>query len=359
MNLSQISFKKTGVAVMFLGLILAAALFFNHFYQNELTAAEKGDALASTGTVEAETVKASFKVAGKIHRLLVDEGDKVEKGQEIAILDSQEISAKVLQAKGAYQAAKAQADQAKEAVDMTSKTVEAKISQVNAKIAQAKTDLKNAQQTYDRVAELHAAGVASDSQMDEATNNLEAKKSQLNEATAGLEEAKAARASVEVAQAQYEAALGQCQQAEGALAEAEAYLENTHLKAPISGYITEKYLQQGEMVNAGTPVLEICDVQHTYVKVFISETKVGRVALNQQAEVKVDAFPDKVFSGRITWINNAGDFAVKKAVNEMEDHDVRSFEVKVDIPNPDLALKTGMTATVEILEEGGSSAGSN
>lgn len=359
MNFSQMSFKKTAVAGLFLVLICAAGLFFNQFHRNELAATAEKDALDQTGTVEAETVKASFKVAGRIEKMLVSEGDKVEKGQEIAVLDSTEINAKVLQAQGAYQAAKAQADQAKSAVEMTRKTVEAKISQVNAKITQAKTDLKNAQQTYDRVSQLYSGGVASQSQMDEAANNLDAKKGQLDEALGGLDEAEAAWPSVDVAQAKYEAALGQCKQAEGALAEAKAYLENTHLKAPISGYITEKYLQQREMVNAGTPVFEICDVAHTYVKVFISETKVGAVNLDQKAEVRVDAFPDKVFSGRVTWINDAGDFAVKKAVNEMEEHDVRSFEVKIDIPNPDLELKTGMTATATLLEEDADSAGSN
>lgn len=351
--------KKVGAAVLLIGLIAASGLIFNHFYQDETTMAEEDNSLTSTGSVEAETLKASFKVAGRIEKLLVKEGDRVEKGQELAVLDSTEIRAKVAQARGAYQAAKAQADQAQMAVAMTRQQVEAKISQVKAKVSQAKTDLKNAQQTYDRVSALHSSGVASDAQFDEASNNLEAKKSQLAEAEAGLDEAVAAKSSVEVAQAKYEAALGQCAQAEGALAEAEAYLENTHLKSPISGYITEKYLDQGEMCNAGTPVLEISDLENTYVKVFFSETKVGRIKLQQEAEVKIDAFPGKVFKGKVTWISNAGDFAVKKAVNDLNQHDLRSFEVKVVLPNPDLVLKPGMTAAVEIAEGGDTGGGNN
>jgi HlyD family secretion protein len=351
--------KKIATIIFFVVLIVAASLIFSNLGQKEATMAEEEKGLIATGAVEAETVNASFKVPGRIEKLLVKEGDKVEKGQKIAVLDSTEISAKVAQAEGAYAAAKAQAEQAQLAVDLTTKQVEAKINQLQAKVAQAKTDLKNAQQTYDRVAALHSSGVVADAQFDEATNNLEAKKSQLEEAEAGLEEALAARSSIEVAQAQYEMALGQCQQAEGALAEAKAYLENTYLVSPISGYVTEKYLEEGEMCDAGTPIFQISDLENTYVKVFFSETKVGRINLQQEAEVVLEAFPDKVFKGKVTWISNAGEFAVKKAVNDLKERDIRSFEIKVDIPNPDLELKTGMTATVKIIEEDNTGGGNH
>lgn len=66
----------------------------------------------------------------------------------------------------------------------------------------------------------------------------------------------------------------------------------------------------------------------------------------------MDSFPGRFFKGKVVWINDAGEFAVRKAVNEQYDHDIRSFEVKIDVPNPDLVLKTGMTARVRILEEG-------
>ena len=72
--------------------------------------------------------------------------------------------------------------------------------------------------------------------------------------------------------------------------------------------------------------------------------------LGREAEIRVDAFPDKVFKGKVVWINNAGEFAVKKAVDDQHERDIRSFQVKIEIPNPDLVLKTGMTARVKILE---------
>ncbi|MEG3072273.1 MAG: efflux RND transporter periplasmic adaptor subunit [Candidatus Syntrophopropionicum ammoniitolerans] len=104
------------------------------------------------------------------------------------------------------------------------------------------------------------------------------------------------------------------------------------------------------MANAGTPVFEISDLLHTYVKVFISEEKIGRVHLGQDVEITVASYPDQVYHGSVVWINDAGEFAVHKAVNEQYDHDIRSFEVKIDVPNADLSLKTGMTARVNIIE---------
>ncbi|MDD3269250.1 MAG: efflux RND transporter periplasmic adaptor subunit [Syntrophomonadaceae bacterium] len=338
LEFSEINKKKNAVIIFLILAVIAAAgiflAYFNH-RQNEL--ADKRESLTATGTIEAKTLMLSFKVPGKIQALLVDEGSLVEKGQEVAILESQELEAKYVQAEGANQAAMGLAGQAEKAVSINDQTIAAKIEQ-------AEAALNNARQKYDRAKSLHDSGAISDSSFDEATNNLKASQGLLDEALA-------AQGKVEVARQEYAAALGKSRQAQGALEEAQAYLDNTHLKAPITGYVTQKYLEEGEMLNAGTPVMELTDLPHSYVKVFIDENKIGRVKLHQTAEVRVDAYPEQVFTGQVVWINDAGQFAVQKAINEQYSHDIRSFEVKIDLPNENLKLKTGMTAAVRILEE--------
>ncbi|AQS60297.1 HlyD family secretion protein [Desulforamulus ferrireducens] len=344
--------KKKKIALFFLGLIAVTVLILGgYFYKKQANLAEERNSLTATGTVEATSVLASFKVPGRLAELLVDEGSLVKKGDLLAALETRELEAELAQALGAHEAAIANSRQAQEAIPLTSQQVETTIAQCQAKVEQAQVKLKSAQQTYDRMVELHKAGAISDSQFEDATNNYEAAKKVLEEAQAGLAQAEAARLKVGVSQAQYEAALGQATQAQGAVEKATAYLENSKLKAPIGGFITQKYLEPGEMLSAGTPVLEITDLANTYVKVFISEQKIGRVQLGQQAEIRVAAFPDKVFKGEVVFINNAGEFAVKRAINEQYQHDLRSFEVKIAVPNPDYALKVGMTANVKILEE--------
>ncbi len=342
--------KKALVSALVLIIVILTALIFSNLHKKQTAISREQNELIATGTVEAKNVMAAFKIPGKIETLLVNEGSKVEKGQELAKLESRELSARLSQAGGAHEAASAQVRQAADSIPLTSLQVATTVEQAQAKVAQAEVGVNDARQIYKRMESLHQNSVISDKDFDSAKNNYELAQNRLKEAQGALEQALSARLKVQIAQAQYEAALGQSNQAGGAVQEAQAYLDNTHLFAPMAGYVTRKYLEQGEMVNAGTPVLEITDLVHTHVKVFISEKKIGRVQLGQDAEVSVVSFPEKTFRGKVVWINNAGDFAVHKAVSELHEHDIRSFEVKIDVPNPDLILKTGMTARVKILE---------
>lgn len=312
--------------------ILSGAVFYVHYNNKQQAVMAQREGLTATGLVEATTIDVAFKVAGKIDKMLVDTGSTVAADQEIASLESKEIEAKVLQALGGAQAAQALVDEVGSSISLTSESVEAKVEQ-----AQAAFD--NAKQQYERTRALHEGGAVSDSSLDQAVNAMKAAQGQLDEALAS-------RLNVEVANQKYRAAIGNKQSAEGLLLEAQTALDNTHMKSPTGGIVTQKYLDAGEMVNAGTPVYEISDLKHPYVKVFIDETKIGRVSLNQEVNVQVDAYPQRVFNGKVVWISDAGQFAVHKAINEQYNHDIRSFEVKINLANEDLALKTGMTARV-------------
>ncbi|OQA10624.1 MAG: putative multidrug resistance protein EmrK [Firmicutes bacterium ADurb.Bin373] len=348
---TAIKTKKIMTITLFLVIITLAALLFFSLYKSRAVTIAAQESLTTTGTVEAKKVTASFKVAGRIENMLAEEGSRVEQGQELARLDSRELSAKLNQASGAFDAAMAQARYAGESVPLTSRQIETAIEQAQAKVSQAEVGVETARDLYERMEDLYKNSAVSEKTYTDAKNSYALAQNVLKEAQAALDQALAARLKVDLAQAQYEAAAGQSSQAGGAVQEAQAYLDNTHLLAPISGFITQKNLEQGEMVNAGTPVFEISDLLHTYVKVFISEKKIGRVLLGQDVEITVDTYPDRVYHGNVVWINDAGEFAVRKAVNEQYDHDIRSFEVKIDVPNPDLSLKTGMTARVNIIEQ--------
>lgn len=348
----DINRRKISIGIFFMTIVtLAAIILIVYFYDRTATLAEERAALNATGVIEARKVNVSFKVPGRIAQILVDEGAMVTEGQELALLDNQEIQAKVVQAQGALTAAQGQAMQAQNAIVLTQASVDAKVHQAQAAVDKAAVGLNDAEQKYERAKSLHEGGALADSQMDEAVNNYNARQQDFNLAQGALQEAQAARLNLDVLRSQQTAASGQSQMASGALQEAEVYLNNTVLQAPIAGYITNKIMEVGEMVNAGTPVFEVTDLHNTYAAVFIDEQKIGRVFLGQKAEIKVDAYPDQVFAGEVTWINAAGQFAVKKALNERYSHDLRSFEVKVSVPNQDLKLKTGMTAEVKLLEE--------
>lgn len=349
--LGDLKKKKITVLALFLIIIAGTVLILGGHLQGQHKAlAEERGKLTATGTVEAKTVMCSFKIPGRVDCLQVQEGDAVEKGQELAVLDQRELEAKLRQAQGGKEAVQGQASQANIAIPLTSQQIEAKVQQAQAMVAKAQVGVTNAQQQLERVQSLRECEAVSQSTLDEAQNAYGAAKQDLEAAQGQLNEAMAARIQVQVAEAQYSAASGLCQQAEGAVAEAEAYMENAVLKAPCSGYITAQYLEEGEMLNAGTPVFEITDLNNTFVKVFIDEKKIGRVTVGQAAEISLDAYPGQSFPGKVVWVNAAGQFAVKKAISEQHAHDIRSFEVKIEVPNDKLQLKTGMTASVKIIE---------
>lgn len=352
--MDRISSRKKKIMVLALVLVLLAGTvsIVAYFYRQQKALAEEQNGLHLTGTVEALTVMAAFKIPGRIDSIMVEEGDEVTAGQELAVLDKREMEARFLQAQGACEAAQGQLAQAEAAIPLTSEQVEAKIGQARAVMDKAEVGANNARQQLQRIQELYKAGAAAEQQLDQAQNAYEAAFNDFKAAQAQYDEACSARIKTNVAQSQYDSAAGHYKQAQGALQEAQAYLDNTVLYAPISGYITAKMLNAGEMLNAGTPVLQISDLRHTYATVFIDESKIGLVKLGQQAEVRVDGYPDMVFQGRVVWISDAGQFAVHKAVNEQHSHDIRSFEVKIDVPNPQLYLKVGMTARVAIMPEG-------
>ena len=351
--LDKNNLKKGFILILFVGIIVAGAfIFYRYFYVPKVNLNTERQSLTSTGTVEAKTVMASFKISGKLDQVLVDEGSQVETGQEIAALEAQEIRSDLVTAQGAYDAAVARAQQAADSVDLTSQQVESTINQLEAKVKQAEIGVNDAKLAYERGIALFENEAIPQKTLDDATNAYVLSQSKLQEAQAGLDEALAAKINVSLAQSQYQAAQGAVKQADGAVQKAETYLKNTRLSAPMSGFITERYLQPGEMLNAATPVFEITDIAHPYVNIYLSEDKIGRARLNQEAEITVDAYPERVFKGKVVLINEAGEFAVERAINEQYEHDIRSFQVKVDVSNDELALKTGMTARVMLIEGG-------
>lgn len=348
-----VNLKKKKIIILGLCLIIvvgAGGILGGYFHFQHKALAENRAALTVTGTIEAKTIVASFKVPGRIESISVQEGDAVTKGEELAVLDKRELEAKLRQAQGAREAAEGQVSQAGIAISLTGQQIEAKVEQAKAVLSKAQVGVTNAEQQLERVHKLQEGGAASQSMADQAQNAYDAAVQDLEAARGQLNESITARLQVQVAESQYKAATGLYQQADGSLAEAEAYVDNAVLKAPYSGYITDQFLEEGEMLNAGTPVFEITDLEHTFVKVFIDETKIGRVQIGQEAQISLDAYPGQVFKGKVVWINDAGQFAVKKAISEQYSHDIRSFEVKIEIPNEKLQLKTGMTATVKIIE---------
>lgn len=114
-------------------------------------------------------------------------------------------------------------------------------------------------------------------------------------------------------------------------------LEYTRITAPISGVVVKKFISAGEMIGSGLPVVTIIDIDRVRVEVSIVEQEVARVKLNQPAEVRIDAYPARVFSGKVVYISPSLDPVT------------RTFTTKVEVRNPGHELKSGMFARVNLI----------
>jgi multidrug efflux pump subunit AcrA (membrane-fusion protein) len=181
---------------------------------------------------------------------------------------------------------------------------------------------------------------------------------QVNAAKAQYEVASAA---VELAQAQVEglkigatqeqiaAAEAQVRVAHSALAALQVQLGKLSLRAPLSGLVLERLVHVGEVAMPGAPLLTLADLGDVSLTIYVPEDQIGTVQLGQPVSVTVDAYPDRIFPGTVIFVSSQAEFTPKN-VQTKEERVSMVFAVKVDLPNPDHALKPGMPADAVLSE---------
>jgi RND family efflux transporter MFP subunit len=135
---------------------------------------------------------------------------------------------------------------------------------------------------------------------------------------------------------QCEAAKAQLQQAEAGAASVRDQLDETLVKAPISGVVGERYYDAGDMANPAVPLVRIVQMERVKLILQAAEQDFGRLAMGQETDIRVKSYPDRVFKGRI-W-----------KISPVLDPMTRMARVEVLAPNPGYALKPGMFAEVEV-----------
>jgi HlyD family secretion protein len=319
------------VIVVVLVLIVGVAVAFSHgstkIDPSKLAKVERGDlakSVVATGKVEPITkVEVKSKASGIVKKLYVDYGDRVKKGQLLAQLDKEEISAQVDQAKAAMLAAQANLKGAQADYE-------------RAKVDAEGPDVPLLQRAYERNLEMQKSGVVSQSALDDAEKDYKMAVNKQN----------VARAQVTVLQAKIAQSQAQVAQDEATLKQLEDQLSYTDIVSPIDGLVLSRDVEVGDAVSSilvlgssATLVMTIGDTSQVYVKGKVDESDIGRVYLGQPARIKVESFKDKTFKGVVTKISPMG----------VEKDNVTTFEVRVSIDNPGGELKAEMTANAEII----------
>lgn len=149
---------------------------------------------------------------------------------------------------------------------------------------------------------------------------------------------------------QIAAVAAQVEVARSALDLLEVQVDKLTLKAPLSGLVLEMPAHVGELAVPGAPLATLADLENLTLTVFVPEDQVGQIQLGQPVSVTVDAYPDRTFSGAVSFIASQAEFTPKN-VQTREERVNMVFAVKVALPNPDHALKPGMPADAVILTD--------
>jgi HlyD family secretion protein len=305
----------------------------------------------ATGTLNAViTVQVGSQVSGTIQKLFVDYNSPVKEGQIIAQIDPASFEARVSQARANVASAGAAVQVARANVDNSKATIEtarANIESAKANVERAKVGLTDARRTLERNKQLIRQALIAQSELDVAQTAYDSAVSQLRQAEsqqdAAVGQLKSTTAQARLAEAQYAAALAQVEQAKAALQAAELDLQHTTIRAPVNGIVVSRNVDVGQTVAASlqAPTLFLIaqDLTQMQVDTNVSEADIGRITVGQSATFTVDAFPNTPFTGKVVQVRNAP-ITVQNVV---------TYDAVVQVANPEMKLKPGMTANVSFL----------
>lgn len=315
-------------AIITIALIIIVALVGYHLKHSE--------PIILQGTVECTTYRASSKIAGRIEKMNLHEGQHVTKGELLYTLSTPELNAKLQQAEAAKNAATALDQKA---------LAGARIQQIEAarnlwQKAQAGRVLS--QRTFERVKTLYKQGVVAAQKFDEAEANYQAM----------VASEAAAKAQYELAldgasKEDKEAAAAQVQQAEGAINEVESYISDAMVYSPIDGEISSIIAEQGELVGSGYPVVSIIDTTDIWATFNVKETLLPKIKIGGKMVAYIPAL-DRDIEFEIRYISVQADFATWSATRTQGSFDIRTFAVKAyPIGNAE-GLRPGMSVLIDL-----------
>jgi HlyD family secretion protein len=280
------------------------------------------DHIEASGTIEGTDVNVGTEVAGKVLEVRADEGAQVRKADTLVIIDDTDYRIQLRQALANVEVAEAQYRLALEGSRKED-------------ILQAEANLKVAESDYNRMKDLLATKTVTQKLHDDAYARYISAQQTYEKLVRGLrrEEVIAARAKRDQAVAQ----------ADGLRKK----VDDCSVQAPSDGIVTLRGIEPGELVGVGANVLRITYLERVKLTIYVNETELGRVRIGQKADVTVDSHEGRAFPGKVVYISPVAEFTPKN-VQTKEERTKLVFGVKIEIENPDGALKPGLPADATI-----------
>jgi len=293
--------------------------------------------LKVSGNIETTEVDVGFKIPGRIVSISVQEGDWVEKEKVLAKLDDEDLRQRFELAQATLRSAQARLTKL-----LTGSRPE-EIREAEASFQQAQFDFWNKEAHYERVKVLFEKGVIPKETLDNAETGFKVARATVQRAKESFQLVKKGPRNEDI-----EDGKAQVEQAQASLRLTETQLSYTVLHSPIPGVVLVKSGETGEVVNPGTSILTIADIESVWLKAYIPEPDLSRIKWGQEVSITTDLKPQKIYKGKISFISSQAEFTPKQIQTEKE-RVTLVYRIKIDIPNPDRELKPGMPADGKIL----------
>jgi len=367
---------------------------------NWLDQGKDANRIALSGNIELQKVDLAFKTPGRVVELVADEGDTIAAGSVTARLDSDQLSGQRRQAVAKLKSARSRLGEMEAQILFQRENVRAQIAERQAQVQQAEAvlrknlkgsrdqeiktgqagvdrataELEKAESDWTRAQELfrnedisraqyeqyRAAFTAAEASLTETKEHLklveegprqediELSRAAVAQANARLELAESLKLDIRRNEKAMETLRAEIEAAEAQIAVIDVQVTDNELRSPITGVVLVKTIEEGEVVAGGTSILTVGDLEHPWVRGYLSQTDLGRVKLGQEVRVTTDSFPGKEYLGRVSFISSEAEFTPKQ-IQSSEERVKLVYRIKVDINNQNQELKLNMPVDAEIL----------
>ena len=280
--------------------------------------------VVGNGRIEATEIDIATKLPGRVNEVLVSEGDFVSRGQVLARMQVDTLTAQHEEALAGYREAEFAVAAARAQIALR----ESDVAAMEAVVLQRAAELYSAQRRMQRTEKLSIDGAGSRQERDDD-------RARARSAEAGVAAARAqvlaARAAVEAAKAQQTGAESRVGAVQASINRINADLADSELKAPRDGRVQVRVAQPGEVLGAGGRVLNLLDLSDVYMTFFVPEAAAGRVGLGSEVRLILDAAPDYVVPARVSFIASQAQFT-PKTVETASEREKLMFRVRAQLP---------------------------
>jgi HlyD family secretion protein len=372
------------------------------FYAFHTSGRNTNGRIVVSGNIELTEVNIGFKTAGRLIERTVDEGDLVKKGQLIARLDRDQLTAQREGLAAALASAQDQLAQAETSLAWQKETLAADIEQrrgdlaatqarlaemkngsrpqevqeAKAAVEAAQSEFDRAKKDWERAQTLFKNDDISASQYDQYRNHWESADAALKQAnqraalvfagpraeqvdgaaaqvlhsTGALRMAEANALELKRREQELSTRRAEIERSRANLAQADAQLADTLVTSPVDGVVLVKSADVGEVLSGGATVVTIGDVGHPWLRAYINETDLGKVKLGSKARITTDSYPGKIYDGHVSFISSEAEFTPKQ-IQTQEERVKLVYRIKIEADNPRQELKSNMPADAEIVLE--------